>query len=187
MAFLQRINHEHQTKIEIDRKELSFGRDQKNDVCIEKYEDISRFHCGFTRYEDGVVTVTDFGSRNGTYVNGKQIFEETKLKHGDLIKISRNLEFRFVDYDSPEGQAELEAERKAKEEEERRKQREIKADDPELSQAMNELQEEIERGKGFKTLMAEIVKQTRPEPKKKFVPPPDKSINQYGDLKIRRR
>ncbi len=47
---------------------------------------VSRHHCAIT-VEDGFVTVRDFGSRNGTFVNGKRIRGEEELNNGDSLSI----------------------------------------------------------------------------------------------------
>ena len=44
---------------------------------------------------DGVATIEDLGSRNGTHVNGERIEKPTKLGNGDKIKIgAASLVFR---------------------------------------------------------------------------------------------
>lgn len=47
---------------------------------------VSRHHCVIT-VEDGFVTVRDFGSRNGTFVNGERIRGEEELNNGDSLSI----------------------------------------------------------------------------------------------------
>ena len=47
---------------------------------------ISRHHCVIT-IADGFVTVRDFGSRNGTFVNGERIRGEEELNNGDRLSI----------------------------------------------------------------------------------------------------
>ncbi|MBN2022810.1 MAG: FHA domain-containing protein [Pirellulales bacterium] len=47
---------------------------------------ISRHHCGiFT--EEGVVTVRDFNSKNGTFLNGVQVHGEQELRSGDKLTV----------------------------------------------------------------------------------------------------
>ncbi len=175
MQYLKRINHQEETEIKLDRESLTFGRAETCDVTIDKYEDISREHCGFKRYEDGVVTLTDFGTRNGTFVNGKQIFQETKLQHGDEIKICRQVEFRVIDPDSPEAKNE---ERIRLKDEERKKKRVVVEGDEKMSDAMSELNEELEN-KDFKSLMSEIVKKTKKTPPNLKPNTPDDQPNKY--------
>ncbi|MBN2291666.1 MAG: FHA domain-containing protein [Pirellulales bacterium] len=47
---------------------------------------ISRHHCAIT-VEDGFVTVRDFGSRNGTFVNDERIRGEEELNNGDTLSV----------------------------------------------------------------------------------------------------
>jgi pSer/pThr/pTyr-binding forkhead associated (FHA) protein len=47
---------------------------------------VSRHHCAIL-LEDGFVLVRDFGSRNGTLVNGEAVVGEQELKAGDRLKI----------------------------------------------------------------------------------------------------
>ena len=47
---------------------------------------VSRHHCAIM-VDEGLVTVRDFGSRNGTYVNGERIRGEEELNSGDHLKV----------------------------------------------------------------------------------------------------
>jgi pSer/pThr/pTyr-binding forkhead associated (FHA) protein len=47
---------------------------------------VSRHHCAIL-LAAGEVTVKDFGSRNGTFVNGEQVADERALKTGDKLKV----------------------------------------------------------------------------------------------------
>jgi pSer/pThr/pTyr-binding forkhead associated (FHA) protein len=47
---------------------------------------VSRRHCAILA-EEGLVTVRDFGSKNGTFVNGERVKTERELKAGDRLKI----------------------------------------------------------------------------------------------------
>ena len=49
-------------------------------------EMISRHHCAIVT-EESYVGVRDFGSRNGTFINGDQVFGERELKPGDRLKV----------------------------------------------------------------------------------------------------
>jgi len=55
---------------------------------------VSRHHCAIIK-GDTYVGVRDFGSRNGTYVNGERIGEEVELHSGDYIRVGP-LEFEVV-------------------------------------------------------------------------------------------
>jgi pSer/pThr/pTyr-binding forkhead associated (FHA) protein len=52
---------------------------------------VSRHHCAIL-LEEGFVAVRDFGSKNGTYVNGERIRAEAELKNGDRLRVGQ-LEF----------------------------------------------------------------------------------------------
>jgi predicted component of type VI protein secretion system len=49
-------------------------------------EMVSRRHCAILM-EEGLVAVRDFGSKNGTFVNGQQVKAERELKAGDKLKV----------------------------------------------------------------------------------------------------
>src|SRR5438132_701438 len=47
---------------------------------------ISKRHCAIVRRQ-AKVFLRDFGSTNGTFVNGQQVKGETELKHEDHVKV----------------------------------------------------------------------------------------------------
>lgn len=49
---------------------------------------VSRHHCVIL-VEDNAVAVRDFGSKNGTFVNGEQVMPERELKHGDRLVVGQ--------------------------------------------------------------------------------------------------
>lgn len=53
---------------------------------------VSRHHCALV-VEDGGVSIRDFGSKNGTLVNGQRVQSEQELKNGDQLMVG-NLEFK---------------------------------------------------------------------------------------------
>lgn len=65
---------------------ITIGRSSKNDVVIRD-EKASRIHCQILKYEDGSYGIVDFGSTNGTYVNGNKIYGETRLTPYDNVRI----------------------------------------------------------------------------------------------------
>lgn len=196
MAFIRRIKCDNPSDIQLDKKHLNFGRDDDNDVSIDKYGGISRNHCGFTKYEDGIITLTDFGSRNGTFINDEKIFEETPLKHGDKIIICEELQFEYFDYDSVDGKKALAEEKdQARKDEERKKRAIVVKGDEKMSDAMSEINAELaNEDKDFKSMMDDILKPTN---KKKSAPPPkilekeledpEKWVNEYEEVRIKRR
>jgi predicted component of type VI protein secretion system len=55
---------------------------------------ISRDHCAIV-VEDSQVWVNDFGSKNGTFVNGERVRREAPLKNGDRLRVGP-LEFEVL-------------------------------------------------------------------------------------------
>lgn len=62
----------------------SLGRRQDCDFCLP-IGSISRKHCEIN-LDQNMVTIRDFGSQNGTFLNGQRI-EEARAKAGDLLQI----------------------------------------------------------------------------------------------------
>lgn len=71
--------------IAIKRNQLLIGRAEQCDVRPLS-EEVSRRHCAVT-VGPAEVWIEDLGSRNGTFVNGTQIAERTKLSNGDMIRV----------------------------------------------------------------------------------------------------
>ncbi len=71
-------------EIPIDRDVFVVGRDDGARLRIP-LPSVSRRHCEIVK-DDGELLVSDKGSSNGTYVNGKRV-KETELAPGDLLCI----------------------------------------------------------------------------------------------------
>lgn len=74
----------------LDEDTVTVGRDPKSDIMLDD-STVSRAHAVFHRV-NGVFTVQDAGSLNGTYVNRQRVDEAT-LRNGDEIMIGK---FRLV-------------------------------------------------------------------------------------------
>ncbi|MEK3911152.1 FHA domain-containing protein [Paenibacillus sp. FSL H7-0331] len=75
-------------RIKINKFPFEYGRDAEKVSYVVLSPHISRRHMSIqSRF--GQYFISDLGSSNGTYVNGKRLLEqeEFQLKHGDLIKI----------------------------------------------------------------------------------------------------
>jgi len=72
--------------------ETRIGRAATNDIVLDTGR-VSRVHASIS-VDDAFVTITDLGSRNGTFVNGERIESQT-LAHGDTIKIG-DCDMRFL-------------------------------------------------------------------------------------------
>ncbi len=73
-------------KIALDRAVTTLGRSSANDLPIAD-KMLSRQHARIIRDGNGVLTIEDLGSRNGTYVNGERIVSVHPLKSGDRVTI----------------------------------------------------------------------------------------------------
>ena len=69
----------------LELRELRIGRGRKNDVVLANRR-TSGEHCRIYRIGNSL-RIEDLDSTNGTYLNGKQISDET-LRDGDIINIS---------------------------------------------------------------------------------------------------
>jgi len=70
-------------------KELTIGRDPSCDIKFDPNDDlVSRRHAKITKVSDAPeFTIADLGSRNGTLVNKRRIFEPTRLNCDDLVQL----------------------------------------------------------------------------------------------------
>ena len=73
----------------------TIGRESKNDIVIPDIN-VSRVHAEIRQDESGAWILTDLGSTNGPFVNGRQI-KSTALHDADRIIVgTTNLEFQLI-------------------------------------------------------------------------------------------
>jgi hypothetical protein len=72
----------------------TLGRKSENDIVFSDSV-ISRRHCALLVHARGSCELHDTASRNGTFVNGRQIHEPVSLASGDEIKLC-NRRLRFL-------------------------------------------------------------------------------------------
>ncbi|MBR4190073.1 MAG: FHA domain-containing protein, partial [Kiritimatiellae bacterium] len=94
---------------------------------------VSRVHCGI-RLSDGKFYLKDLKSRNGTYVNGERVEDTAEIKAGDRIQIGSTV---FV--------------------------MENASNQEEAAQAMGNVGTDMQEGKGYSTILKEIVEDIVPE------------------------
>ena len=82
----------------IERVIVRIGRAGSNEIPLD-HHGISREHAIITR-DDIKYFITDLGSRNGTYVNGRAVNEKTLLADGDLLRFC-DLELIFFEHEHP--------------------------------------------------------------------------------------
>lgn len=83
-VLIVRKGHQPGERFFIDRDRLTIGRDPKSDIFLNDTT-VSRIHATIDCEAD-IVSVSDAGSLNGTYVNG-QIVESAMLADGDVLQI----------------------------------------------------------------------------------------------------
>jgi uncharacterized protein YegL len=70
------------------------GNDANLDYIVVNQSTVGRRHA-LIEYRDFSFWIADQGSVNGTFVNGRRIESETRLKHGDRVRL-HNFEFEFT-------------------------------------------------------------------------------------------
>ena len=70
-------------------KVITIGRDESNDVVV--YDPCaSRHHLQIIQHDDGHFTLADFGSTNGTFINGQKVSGEVHLNINDIVRIGNS-------------------------------------------------------------------------------------------------
>ncbi len=70
---------------DLNADETKIGKAPQNDIILPDAS-VSSSHAMIS-LADGVFTLSDLGSRNGTFVNDVRIHDSRKLNHGDLIRM----------------------------------------------------------------------------------------------------
>ena len=65
---------------------ITIGRARNNDICVST-NDVSKFHAYLSKRPDGVWQITDAGSTNGTFYQGRRIAARMahELPNGDSV------------------------------------------------------------------------------------------------------
>lgn len=67
-------------------KVITIGRSSNNDVVIDDTK-VSRHHLQIIQDDCGNFRISDFGSANGTFINGRKISGEIALSSNDIVRI----------------------------------------------------------------------------------------------------
>jgi len=78
----------------IEKEKVIIGRGDDCDVILRERQ-VSRRHAQIRRL-DGQHVLEDLGSRNGTYLNGREVTEPQVLQDGDEIQIALCVRLSFV-------------------------------------------------------------------------------------------
>ena len=68
-------------------KVITVGRLKGNDVIIDNDDKVSRYHLQIVQMDDGTYHLIDFGSTNGTFINGNRVENEAVLNEDDFVRI----------------------------------------------------------------------------------------------------
>ena len=80
----------------LDQDKMVLGRDDSCEIVIPVRQ-ISRQHASFERIGDNKYRIEDLGSKNGTWVNGNRLEDDSReLSDGDEIHIALKVRIRFV-------------------------------------------------------------------------------------------
>lgn len=82
----------------LEKPELLIGRDEQCDLVIADRR-VSRQHARISLEGDGYI-LTDLGSRNGTFVNGRELDQPYALQDGDEIQLAYCCKLAFVAADA---------------------------------------------------------------------------------------
>lgn len=76
---------------------LSLGRSSKSAINLENYSAVSRNHASVA-FQNGKISITDNGSKFGTYINGEKMESGVNsiLKDGDTVSLGGDNGFSFI-------------------------------------------------------------------------------------------
>ena len=78
---------------------FTIGRDEKNEMSIEKDSKISRKHAEIS-FSKGKIWLRDLGSTNGSFVNNVRISKKTGLQNGNTIILGKTfIQFVIIQHD----------------------------------------------------------------------------------------
>lgn len=75
----------HERRVTLDARRFAIGRSTENELAIADSK-LSRRHAVIESF-DGSAYISDCGSQNGTFVNGKPVIGSVELHDGDLITL----------------------------------------------------------------------------------------------------
>ena len=75
----------------LSQRITTVGREDINDIALPDSE-VSRRHARIVM-EDGVYTLEDLGSTNGTFIDGQRIQNPVQLRHGMTIDFGEKASF----------------------------------------------------------------------------------------------
>jgi pSer/pThr/pTyr-binding forkhead associated (FHA) protein len=77
-----------QFNIPKDQPEITFGRRENCDVCLNYDSQVSRLHARIT-YDEESFWLEDLGSRNGTYIGEGALEDRVEIMPGTVFRVGR--------------------------------------------------------------------------------------------------
>ena len=115
-------------EVELIERDTTIGRDEECVIRLREDAEVSRLHCTVQRQEDGSYLLLDENAKNGTFLNGERVLnEERTLSDGDEIRVGQT-HLRFFEKLGSESK-----------------------------EIFSEVARQMEQGKGYHTLMHEIL------------------------------
>lgn len=78
-------------------QKILIGRDSRCDLVLN-HDSISRKHAELFIDLDGNVFITDLKSKNGTYINGRRVYDSEQLFNGDKLIVGDKIEVNWLSY-----------------------------------------------------------------------------------------
>ena len=108
------------------------GRSPDCEIQFLHDAELSRIHCSIQHQNDGSYVLVDEASKNGTYLNEERVIkDERPLKDGDHIRIGRTV---LIFHESDIGRT---------------------------TALFGQVEQQMERGEGYHTILGKIVKQQK--------------------------
>jgi pSer/pThr/pTyr-binding forkhead associated (FHA) protein len=115
-------------ELELTKNSITIGRSPEVDISLAD-KMVSRIHCGISFWDDSYF-VRDFKSRNGTFLNDRQV-DVARLNPGDRIRVGDTI--FLVEAHTRKG----------------------------ADTVIQEVRDEMEQGKGYHTILQEIIREER--------------------------
>lgn len=83
------------------------GSHSEADIRIDGDPTVSRRHACLTLQESGKLVITDLGSTNGTFINGKPLRRDGRFRNGDTLRLGLNTECLLLPWSALESSVPL--------------------------------------------------------------------------------
>jgi predicted component of type VI protein secretion system len=84
-AAIEVVSAQRSSRVELGSNRMSVGKASENDIALDD-PSVSHLHAVLEHFPAGWC-VTDLGSSNGTWLNGKRIWSSRRVRHDDEIRV----------------------------------------------------------------------------------------------------